>query len=108
MRTRSQARKRRQQQVRQTSVESPNLEKPNNNQETFNPPIVTMDDNRTWPIPPIAPWKRISHKGQKESKEQTKPSTGWKRQSQIVAKVSQSQKVNPEEVKSQPSEENTT
>ncbi|GJW64291.1 hypothetical protein Tco_0116175 [Tanacetum coccineum] len=47
MRTRSQARKRRQQQVRQTSVESPNLEKPNNNQETFNPPIVTMDDNRT-------------------------------------------------------------
>ncbi|GKB14736.1 reverse transcriptase domain-containing protein [Tanacetum coccineum] len=40
MRTRSQARKRRQQQVRQTSVESPNLEKPN-------PPIVTMDDNRT-------------------------------------------------------------
>ncbi|GJR03463.1 reverse transcriptase domain-containing protein [Tanacetum coccineum] len=47
MRTRSQARKRRQPQVRQTSVESPNLEKPNNNQETFNPPIVTMDDNRT-------------------------------------------------------------
>ncbi|GJT42868.1 hypothetical protein Tco_0951583, partial [Tanacetum coccineum] len=46
-RTRSQARKRRQQQVRQTSVESPNLEKPNNNQETFNPPIVTMADNRT-------------------------------------------------------------
>ncbi|GJZ34498.1 reverse transcriptase domain-containing protein [Tanacetum coccineum] len=42
MRTRSQARKRRQQQVRQTSVESTNLEKPNNN-----PPIVTMDDNRT-------------------------------------------------------------
>ncbi|GKF98596.1 hypothetical protein Tco_0297379, partial [Tanacetum coccineum] len=40
-------RKRRQQQVRQTSVESPNLEKPNNNQGTFNPPIVTMDDNRT-------------------------------------------------------------
>ncbi|GJV61658.1 retrovirus-related pol polyprotein from transposon 17.6 [Tanacetum coccineum] len=47
MRTRSQARKRRQQQVRQTSIESPNLEKPNNNQETFNPPIVTMADNRT-------------------------------------------------------------
>ncbi|GJV98981.1 reverse transcriptase domain-containing protein, partial [Tanacetum coccineum] len=47
MRTRSQARKRRQQQVRQTSVESPNLEKPNNNQELFNPPIVTMADNRT-------------------------------------------------------------
>ncbi|GKB47227.1 hypothetical protein Tco_0897980 [Tanacetum coccineum] len=42
MRTRSQVRKRRQQQVRQTFVESPNLEKPNNN-----PPIVTMDDNRT-------------------------------------------------------------
>ncbi|GJR74550.1 reverse transcriptase domain-containing protein [Tanacetum coccineum] len=47
MRTRSQARKRRQQQVRQNSVEPPNLEKPNNNQEIFNPPIVTMDDNRT-------------------------------------------------------------
>ncbi|GKG58192.1 hypothetical protein Tco_0589803, partial [Tanacetum coccineum] len=47
MRTRSQARKRRQQQVQQNSVESPNLEKPNNNQELFNPPIVTMDDNRT-------------------------------------------------------------
>ncbi|GJT45433.1 reverse transcriptase domain-containing protein [Tanacetum coccineum] len=47
MRTRSQARKRRQQQVRQTSVEPPNLENPNNNQEIFNPPIVTMDDNRT-------------------------------------------------------------
>ncbi|GJV37398.1 reverse transcriptase domain-containing protein [Tanacetum coccineum] len=42
MRTRSQARKRRQQQARQTSVESPNLEKPNNN-----PPIVTMVNNRT-------------------------------------------------------------
>ncbi|GJV20260.1 reverse transcriptase domain-containing protein [Tanacetum coccineum] len=40
MRTRSQARKRRQQQVQQTSVEPPNLEKPN-------PPIVTMADNRT-------------------------------------------------------------
>ncbi|GKF72349.1 hypothetical protein Tco_0208463 [Tanacetum coccineum] len=40
MRTRSQARKHRQQQVRQTSVESPNLEKPN-------PPIVMMEDNRT-------------------------------------------------------------
>ncbi|GKA60136.1 hypothetical protein Tco_0759449 [Tanacetum coccineum] len=36
----SKSRKRRQQQVRQTSVESPNLEKPN-------PPIVTMEDNRT-------------------------------------------------------------
>ncbi|GJS37805.1 reverse transcriptase domain-containing protein [Tanacetum coccineum] len=31
--------------------------------------------------------KWISHKGQKESKEQTKPSTGWERQSQIVAKA---------------------
>ncbi|GJX20731.1 reverse transcriptase domain-containing protein [Tanacetum coccineum] len=41
------SRRRRQPQVRQPSVESPNLEKPNNNQETFNPPIVTMDDNRT-------------------------------------------------------------
>ncbi|GJS97788.1 hypothetical protein Tco_0804756 [Tanacetum coccineum] len=35
------------QQVRQTSVEPPNLENPNNNQEIFNSPIVTMDDNRT-------------------------------------------------------------
>ncbi|GKG12437.1 hypothetical protein Tco_0346674, partial [Tanacetum coccineum] len=41
MRTRSQACRRRQPQVRQTSVESSNLEKPDN------PPIVTMDDNRT-------------------------------------------------------------
>ncbi|GJU94083.1 reverse transcriptase domain-containing protein [Tanacetum coccineum] len=47
MRTRSQARRRRQPQVRQTSVESLNLEKPTNNPETFNPPIVTMDGNRT-------------------------------------------------------------
>ncbi|GJS41879.1 hypothetical protein Tco_0566922 [Tanacetum coccineum] len=39
MRTRSQARRRRQPQVRQTSVESSNLEKPDN------PPIVTMADN---------------------------------------------------------------
>ncbi|GJS88051.1 reverse transcriptase domain-containing protein [Tanacetum coccineum] len=45
MRTRSQARKHRQQQVRQTSVESPNLEKPNNN-----PPIVYYADNRLWRI----------------------------------------------------------
>ncbi|GKD56646.1 hypothetical protein Tco_1290033, partial [Tanacetum coccineum] len=42
MRTRSQTRNRRQQQVRQTAVEPPNLEKPNNN-----PPIVTMADNHT-------------------------------------------------------------
>ncbi|GJS68772.1 reverse transcriptase domain-containing protein [Tanacetum coccineum] len=41
MRTRSQARRRRQPQVQQTSVESSNLEKPDN------PPIVTMADNRT-------------------------------------------------------------
>ncbi|GKF94376.1 hypothetical protein Tco_0284076, partial [Tanacetum coccineum] len=41
MRTRSQARRRRQPQVRQNSVESSNLEKPDN------PPIVTMVDNRT-------------------------------------------------------------
>ncbi|GJZ49786.1 hypothetical protein Tco_0603976 [Tanacetum coccineum] len=41
MRTRSQARKRQQQQVQQTSVESSNLEKPDN------PSIVTMADNRT-------------------------------------------------------------
>ncbi|GJS86289.1 reverse transcriptase domain-containing protein [Tanacetum coccineum] len=42
MRTRSQARKHRQQQVQQTSVEPPNLEKPNNK-----PPKDTMADNRT-------------------------------------------------------------
>ncbi|GJT59942.1 hypothetical protein Tco_1003475 [Tanacetum coccineum] len=47
MRTRSQARKRRQQQVRQTSVEPPNLEKPNNNSElsilhSYDGIIVTM------------------------------------------------------------------
>ncbi|GKG15762.1 hypothetical protein Tco_0358085 [Tanacetum coccineum] len=41
MRTRSQAHRRRQPQVRQTSVESSNLEKHDN------PPIVTMADNRT-------------------------------------------------------------
>ncbi|GJX27205.1 reverse transcriptase domain-containing protein [Tanacetum coccineum] len=44
MRTRSQSRRHRHQQVPQTSVESPNLEKPNNNQES---PVVTMADNRT-------------------------------------------------------------
>ncbi|GJQ91487.1 hypothetical protein Tco_0002626 [Tanacetum coccineum] len=47
IRTQSQAVNVDKQQVRQLSVESPNLEKPNNNQETFNPPIVTMADNRT-------------------------------------------------------------
>ncbi|GJY94446.1 reverse transcriptase domain-containing protein [Tanacetum coccineum] len=47
MRTRSQSRRRRQQQVRQTSVELSNLEKPNNNQNPPNPPTVTMADNRT-------------------------------------------------------------
>ncbi|GJY84106.1 hypothetical protein Tco_0497482 [Tanacetum coccineum] len=47
MRTRSQSRRRRQQQVPQTSVESVDLEKPNNNQEPPNPPVVTMADNRT-------------------------------------------------------------
>ncbi|GKG49004.1 hypothetical protein Tco_0513151, partial [Tanacetum coccineum] len=45
MRTRSQARKRRQQQVRQTSVEPPNLEKPNNLNNNL--PKDTMADNRT-------------------------------------------------------------
>ncbi|GKE59161.1 hypothetical protein Tco_1498346, partial [Tanacetum coccineum] len=49
-----------------------------------------------------------SRKGRKTKPKMTKPSTGWKRQSQIEAKVSQSQKVNPDKVKSQPSEENTT
>ncbi|GJU48189.1 hypothetical protein Tco_1217744 [Tanacetum coccineum] len=47
MRTRSQSRRRRQQQVPQTSVEPFDLEKPNNNQEHPNPPVVTMADNRT-------------------------------------------------------------
>ncbi|GJZ23218.1 hypothetical protein Tco_0560677 [Tanacetum coccineum] len=45
MRTRSQSRKRRQQQVPQTSIKPFDLEKPNNNQEP--PPVVTMADNRT-------------------------------------------------------------
>ncbi|GKC65734.1 hypothetical protein Tco_1098332 [Tanacetum coccineum] len=53
-------------------------------------------------------WKRIFKKRTKNKAKTTKPSTGWKRQSQIEAKVSQSQKVNPDKVKSQPSEENTT
>ncbi|GJU80359.1 hypothetical protein Tco_1282724 [Tanacetum coccineum] len=45
MRTRSQSR--RQQQVTPTFVEPFDLEKPNNNQEPPNPPVVTMADNRT-------------------------------------------------------------
>ncbi|GKA28108.1 hypothetical protein Tco_0714276 [Tanacetum coccineum] len=54
-------------------------------------------------------WKRIFKKRTKNKvQKRQKPSTGWKRQSQIEAKVSQSQKVNPNKVKSQPSEENTT
>ncbi|GJT81230.1 reverse transcriptase domain-containing protein [Tanacetum coccineum] len=47
MRTRSQSRRRRQQQVTPTFVEPFDLEKPNNNQEPPNPPVVTMTDNRT-------------------------------------------------------------
>ncbi|GJX35143.1 reverse transcriptase domain-containing protein [Tanacetum coccineum] len=47
MRTRSQSRRRRQQQVPQTSVEPFDLEKPNNNQDPPNPLVVTMADNRT-------------------------------------------------------------
>ncbi|GJY89821.1 reverse transcriptase domain-containing protein [Tanacetum coccineum] len=47
MRTRSQFRRRRQQQVTPTFVEPFDLEKPNNNQEPPDPPIVTMADNRT-------------------------------------------------------------
>ncbi|GJU21806.1 hypothetical protein Tco_1155148 [Tanacetum coccineum] len=47
MRTRSQSHRRRQQQVPQTSVEPFDLEKPNNNQEHPNPPVVMMADNRT-------------------------------------------------------------
>ncbi|GJX33824.1 reverse transcriptase domain-containing protein, partial [Tanacetum coccineum] len=44
--TRSQSRRRRQQQVTPTFVEPFDLEKPNN-QEPPNPPVVTMADNRT-------------------------------------------------------------
>ncbi|GJT12124.1 retrovirus-related pol polyprotein from transposon TNT 1-94 [Tanacetum coccineum] len=44
----------------------------------------------------------IQEKEQKESQKQTKPSTKWKRQSQTEAKVSQSQKANPDKVKSRP------
>ncbi|GKA37708.1 hypothetical protein Tco_0724273 [Tanacetum coccineum] len=47
MRTRSQSRRRRQQQVTPTFVEPFDLEKPNNNQEPPNPPVVMMADNRT-------------------------------------------------------------
>ncbi|GJS86473.1 hypothetical protein Tco_0769109 [Tanacetum coccineum] len=47
MRTRSQSRRRRQKKVLQTSVEPFDLEKPNNNQEPPNPPVVTMAYNRT-------------------------------------------------------------
>ncbi|GJS89366.1 reverse transcriptase domain-containing protein [Tanacetum coccineum] len=47
MRTRSQSRRRRQQQVAPTFVEPFDLEKPNNNQEPPNPLVVTMADNRT-------------------------------------------------------------
>ncbi|GJS78923.1 hypothetical protein Tco_0728804 [Tanacetum coccineum] len=47
MRTRSQSRRRRQQQVTPTFVEPFDLEKPNNNQEPPDPPVVTMADNRT-------------------------------------------------------------
>ncbi|GJR24899.1 hypothetical protein Tco_0973426 [Tanacetum coccineum] len=46
MRTRSQSRRRRQQQVTPTFVEPFDLEKPNN-QEPPIPPVVTMADNRT-------------------------------------------------------------
>ncbi|GKC41881.1 reverse transcriptase domain-containing protein, partial [Tanacetum coccineum] len=46
MRTRSQSRRRRQQQVTPTFVEPFDLEK-SNNQEPLNPPVVTMADNRT-------------------------------------------------------------
>ncbi|GJT38461.1 reverse transcriptase domain-containing protein [Tanacetum coccineum] len=47
MRTRSQSRRRRQQQVQQTFVEPFDLEKPNNNQEPPNHSVVTTADNRT-------------------------------------------------------------
>ncbi|GJW40332.1 hypothetical protein Tco_0066177 [Tanacetum coccineum] len=49
----------------------------------------------------------IQEKDEKQSQKQQNQAE-WKRQSQIEAKVSQSQKVNPDKVKSQPSEENTT
>ncbi|GJV22924.1 reverse transcriptase domain-containing protein [Tanacetum coccineum] len=47
MRTRSQSRRRRQQQVTPTFVEPFDLEKPNNNQELAQSSVVTMADNRT-------------------------------------------------------------
>ncbi|GJX08237.1 hypothetical protein Tco_0196169 [Tanacetum coccineum] len=49
----------------------------------FNPD----DENDFWNVE-----TDIQEKEQKESQKQTKPSTGWKRQSQSEAKVSQSQK----------------
>ncbi|GJS77340.1 hypothetical protein Tco_0727221 [Tanacetum coccineum] len=47
MLTRSQSRRRRQQQVTPNFVKPFNIEKPNNNQEPPNPPVVTMADNCT-------------------------------------------------------------
>ncbi|GKB29803.1 hypothetical protein Tco_0869204 [Tanacetum coccineum] len=68
----------------------------------------SKEDDELWKNQEEWKWKRIFKKRTKNKAKTTKPSTGWKRQSQIEAKVSQSQKVNPDKVKSQPSHENTT
>ncbi|GKE41301.1 hypothetical protein Tco_1468585 [Tanacetum coccineum] len=52
--------------------------------------------------------KRIFKKRTKRKPKMTKPSTEWKRQSQIEAKVSQSQKVNLDKVKEESKVKNTT
>ncbi|GJU13950.1 integrase, catalytic region, zinc finger, CCHC-type containing protein [Tanacetum coccineum] len=53
---------------------------------------ITSDSNIIPYSQYVHEWNEYSRKGQKESQKQTKPSTGWKRQSQSEAKVSQSQK----------------
>ncbi|GJS34227.1 hypothetical protein Tco_0532609 [Tanacetum coccineum] len=68
--------------------------------KTFNP-IASLIAKGKLPCHTHDDWDGYS----KRKPKTTKPSTEWKRQSQIEAKVSQSQKVNPDKVKSQPSEE---
>ncbi|GKF94170.1 putative reverse transcriptase domain-containing protein [Tanacetum coccineum] len=60
---------------------------------------------KTWRHYMYGTGNEYSSKGQEESQKTTKPSTGWKRKSQIEAKV---RKSTQKKVKSQPSEENTT
>ncbi|GJX11255.1 hypothetical protein Tco_0201114 [Tanacetum coccineum] len=76
-------------------TESSGTKSDNNSLET---PFRSEDENRSSDKERSSTeenWNEYSRKGQKESQKQTKPSTEWKRQSQI-------------KVKSQPSEENTT